>query len=213
MTSFQCDPYAPITNASLFGFSRAHPIRAPRLNRCRVSPFRSYPYGSDSPKPARRCQGGPDPGSADRMTLRGAVVRAQQVRSGKRATTVLRFSGVTRPAERAVACRAGCHRSMCAAMNFANHSPPRRPSVLTVSDGGRTATIMVGPLRSPAHLEVVHRERFYHVPVTAIRAARTAVGFIAFYEGASRFPGGRVSSGSTRRCSASRRCRAETCRA
>jgi len=46
---------------------------------------------------------------------------------------------------------------------------------------------MVGPVRSPAHLELIHRERFYHVPVTAIRAVRTAVRFIAFYEGASRF--------------------------
>jgi hypothetical protein len=49
---------------------------------------------------------------------------------------------------------------------------------------------MVGPVRSPAHLELIHRERFYHVPVTAIRAARSAAGFIAFYEGASRFARG-----------------------
>jgi hypothetical protein len=79
---------------------------------------------------------------------------------------------------------------MRAAMNSASYSPRRRPSVLTVSDGGRTATIMVGPIRSPVHLELIHRERFYHVPVTAIGAARTAVGFIAFYEGASRFSRG-----------------------
>jgi len=46
---------------------------------------------------------------------------------------------------------------------------------------------MVGPVRGPAHLELIHRERFYHVPVSAIAAARTIVGFIAFYEGASRF--------------------------
>ena len=72
-------------------------------------------------------------------------------------------------------------------MNSASYSPPRRPSVLTVSDGGRTATIMVGPVRSPAHLELIHRERFYHVPVSAIAAARTVVGFIAFYESASAF--------------------------
>jgi hypothetical protein len=75
-------------------------------------------------------------------------------------------------------------------MNSACYFPPRRPSVLTVSDGGRTATIMVGPVRSPAHLELIHRERFYHVPLTAIGAARTAVGFIAFYEGAARFSRG-----------------------
>jgi hypothetical protein len=49
---------------------------------------------------------------------------------------------------------------------------------------------MVGPVRGPAHLELIHRERFYHVPVSAIGAARTAVGFIAFYEGASRFSRG-----------------------
>jgi len=75
-------------------------------------------------------------------------------------------------------------------MNSACYFPPRRPSVLTVSDGGRTATIMVGPVRGPAHLELIHRERFYHVPLTAIGATRTAVGFIAFYEGASRFSRG-----------------------
>jgi hypothetical protein len=75
-------------------------------------------------------------------------------------------------------------------MTSASNFPPRRPRILTVSDGGRTVTIMVGPVRSPAHLELIHRERFYHVPVTAIRAARTAVGFIAFYEGASRFSRG-----------------------
>jgi hypothetical protein len=46
---------------------------------------------------------------------------------------------------------------------------------------------MVGPVRGPVHLELIHRERFYHVPVSAIAAARTVVGFIAFYEGASVF--------------------------
>jgi hypothetical protein len=66
--------------------------------------------------------------------------------------------------------------------------PARRPSVLTVSDGGRTATIMVGPVPAlpPG---IIHRERFYHVG-DRHPAARAAVGFIAFYEGASRFSRG-----------------------
>ncbi len=46
---------------------------------------------------------------------------------------------------------------------------------------------MVGPLRGPEHLELIRRARFYHVPVSAIAASRTAVAYIAFYEGASRF--------------------------
>lgn len=46
---------------------------------------------------------------------------------------------------------------------------------------------MVGPLRGPEHLEVIRRARFYHVPVSAIAVSRTAVAYIAFYEGASRF--------------------------
>jgi len=62
-----------------------------------------------------------------------------------------------------------------------------RVGFLTVSEGGRSLTIMVGPLRGPEHLELIRRARFYHVPVSAIAASRTAVAYIAFYEGASRF--------------------------
>jgi hypothetical protein len=62
-----------------------------------------------------------------------------------------------------------------------------RPGFLTVSEGGQSLTIMVGPLRGPEHLELVRRARFYHVPVSAIAASRTSVAYIAFYEGASRF--------------------------
>jgi hypothetical protein len=46
---------------------------------------------------------------------------------------------------------------------------------------------MVAPVRGPEHLELIRRERFYHVPVSAIAASRIAVACIAFYEGASRF--------------------------
>lgn len=62
-----------------------------------------------------------------------------------------------------------------------------RLGFLTVSEGGRSLTIMVGPLRGLEHLELIRRARFYHVPVSAIAASRTAVAYIAFYEGASRF--------------------------
>jgi hypothetical protein len=62
-----------------------------------------------------------------------------------------------------------------------------RVGFLTVSEGGRSLTIMVGPLRGPEHLELIRRARYYHVPVSAIAASRTAVAYIAFYEGASRF--------------------------
>ena len=65
----------------------------------------------------------------------------------------------------------------------------RRVRVLTVSEGGCTASIMVGPVRGPEHLALIHRLGFYHVPVSAIAASRTAVVFVAFYEGASRFQG------------------------
>jgi len=58
---------------------------------------------------------------------------------------------------------------------------------LTVSEGGGSLTIMVGPLRGPEQLALIRRARFYHVPVSAIAASRTAVAYIAFYEGASRF--------------------------
>jgi hypothetical protein len=47
--------------------------------------------------------------------------------------------------------------------------------------------LMVGPVRGPEHLELIHRARFYHVPVSAIAASRAGVAYIAFYEGASRF--------------------------
>ena len=62
-----------------------------------------------------------------------------------------------------------------------------RVGFLTVSDGGRSATLMVGPVRGPEHLELIRRAGFYHVPVSAIAASRTAVAYIAFYESASRF--------------------------
>ncbi len=62
-----------------------------------------------------------------------------------------------------------------------------RARFLTVSEGGGTLTIMVGPLRGPEHLALIRRERFYHVPLSAIAESRTAVAYIAFYEGASRF--------------------------
>ncbi len=62
-----------------------------------------------------------------------------------------------------------------------------RVGFLTVSEGARSAMLMVGPLRGPEHQELIRRARFYHVPVSAIAASRTAVAYIAFYEGASRF--------------------------
>jgi hypothetical protein len=49
--------------------------------------------------------------------------------------------------------------------------------------------IMVGPVRGPEHLELVRRARFYHVPMSSVAASRTAVAYIAFYEGNSRFRG------------------------
>lgn len=48
---------------------------------------------------------------------------------------------------------------------------------------------MIGPVKGAAHLELIRREAFYHVPVEAIAAARTQVAHIAFYEPASRFGG------------------------
>jgi hypothetical protein len=62
-----------------------------------------------------------------------------------------------------------------------------RVGFLAVSDGGRSVTIMVGPVRGPEHLEVIRTHRFYHAPASAIAASRLAVPFIAFYESASRF--------------------------
>ena len=63
----------------------------------------------------------------------------------------------------------------------------RRPRFLTLQDGGQSSQVMVGILRGPEHLEVVQRLRYYHVPVSAIAAARTAVAYAAFYEGAVQF--------------------------
>ena len=63
----------------------------------------------------------------------------------------------------------------------------RRPLLLTVNDGDQTTIIMIGPIRGPVHLALIHDQRFYHVPVAAIAASRTEVGFVAFYEPASRF--------------------------
>jgi hypothetical protein len=62
-----------------------------------------------------------------------------------------------------------------------------RPRFLTLQDGGQSSQVMVGILRGPEHLEVVQRFRFYHVPVSAIAAARTAVAYAAFYEGTAQF--------------------------
>lgn len=67
--------------------------------------------------------------------------------------------------------------------------PRGRVRLLTVSEGGRSAQLMVGPVRGPEHLALIRRERFYHVPVAAIASSRTTVAYIAFYEGASRFRG------------------------
>jgi len=65
----------------------------------------------------------------------------------------------------------------------------RRVKVLTVSEGGRSAQVLVGTVRGPEHLELIRRARFYHVPISAIAASRTAVAYVAFYEGATRFRG------------------------
>jgi hypothetical protein len=46
---------------------------------------------------------------------------------------------------------------------------------------------MIGPVRGPEHLALIHRLGFYHVPVSAIAVSRAAVAFVAFYEPASRF--------------------------
>jgi hypothetical protein len=74
-----------------------------------------------------------------------------------------------------------------AVMKNLRYAPRRRPLLLTVRDAGQTAIIMIGPVRGPEHLAVIHDQRFYHVPVAAIAASRIGVGFIAFYEPASRF--------------------------
>jgi hypothetical protein len=72
-------------------------------------------------------------------------------------------------------------------MDQTRYTQSRRIRVLTVCDGDRTATVMVGPIRGPEHLALIRRLGFYHVPISSIAASRAAVGFVAFYEGASRF--------------------------
>ncbi len=62
-----------------------------------------------------------------------------------------------------------------------------RPRLLRVGEGRDTALVMIGPVRGPEHLDLIRREAFYHVPVSAIAGARIAVTHIAFYEPASRF--------------------------
>ncbi len=62
-----------------------------------------------------------------------------------------------------------------------------RVQFLHVGEGAHAATVMIGPVRGPQHLDLIRREAFYHVPVSAISAARTAVTHVAFYEPASRF--------------------------
>lgn len=64
-----------------------------------------------------------------------------------------------------------------------------RVKVLTMSEGGQSAQVMVGTVWGPEHLELIRRAHFYHVPTSAIAASRTAVAYIAFYEGATRFRG------------------------
>ena len=54
-----------------------------------------------------------------------------------------------------------------------------RVRVVTVSDGGESAQVMVGSVRGPEHLELIRRAGFYHVPTSAMAASRTAVAFIA----------------------------------
>jgi hypothetical protein len=63
----------------------------------------------------------------------------------------------------------------------------RRPRFVTVSDGGRSATVMIGPLRGPEHLALIHQHGYYHVPVSAVAASRSDVAFVAFYQPAARF--------------------------
>jgi hypothetical protein len=46
---------------------------------------------------------------------------------------------------------------------------------------------MIGPVRGPAQLALIHDLGFYHVPVSAIAASRISVAFVAFYEPAARF--------------------------
>jgi hypothetical protein len=67
--------------------------------------------------------------------------------------------------------------------------PRERVRVVTVSEGGGSVQVMVGPVRGPEHLELIRRAGYYHVPTSAIAASRTVVAYIALYEGATRFRG------------------------
>lgn len=72
-------------------------------------------------------------------------------------------------------------------MDHGQYLPARRPRTLLLTEGGRRAIIMIGPVRGPEHVTLVHRLGFYHVPVSSLAASRAAVGFVAFYEPAARF--------------------------
>ena len=80
----------------------------------------------------------------------------------------------------------GCRRTE-AERNPQTYLARGRARTLVVGEGGRPAVILIGPVREPAHLEVIHRQRFYHVPVSAIAASRSGVSCVAFYEGATQF--------------------------
>ncbi len=56
-------------------------------------------------------------------------------------------------------------------------------------EAGASASVLIGPVRGPEHLELIRRQAFYHVPVGAIAARRAASAHIAFYEPGSRFGG------------------------
>ncbi|MFB3816698.1 MAG: hypothetical protein ACE147_03445 [Candidatus Methylomirabilales bacterium] len=64
-----------------------------------------------------------------------------------------------------------------------------RRSVAGPEEEATIGGVMIGPVRGAAHLDLIRREAFYHVPVEAIAEARTRVTHIAFYEPASRFGG------------------------
>ncbi len=68
-------------------------------------------------------------------------------------------------------------------------SPDGRAERVRVSPD-QPPTILVGPVRGPEHLDLIHRLLFYHVPTSSIATWRTGVSYIAFYEGASRFGSG-----------------------
>jgi len=117
--------------------------------------------------------------------IRGfARVEDQRWKIAQSCATVLSMRSVRRPQSRS---RTGTGRGVASQGASKLYRARRRPGFLTVSEGERSATIMVGPLRGPEHRELIHRARFYHVPVSAIAASRASVDYIAFYEGASRF--------------------------